>query len=380
MMGKTEVKKSMEKSAGGSKMRQPHALTAPPRKKETSWQKTWKRPAKPTTSEASKKDEAATAAVPPRDEARKLLEGNQEAAEETVTLSSSSFSASSNVSRLTSSSSHAPGYGTALTAAEKQAAGVSPATTQTEEEIVTVVPTDALTNKLRNEQVLYYLEAARSLRQVTTSMEAQERFMGNEIQRGSALHDAKKTQLAERQKVLDRLQESTLRLTRQLRGLDSENDRMRDRLAQLQAAVDKAGSRRAAPFHVQRDVNPVVRHNSMLSRQRVSDSSGGGAPIVPVRKSLSFTRNALMAELDAYSRKLRTAEEQHEELLKELQLAVAKRKGRAAAYSSSGVSWAFSGYPKTGSRESSFFTDSVKESSALQQLERMIDDSLVRCL
>ncbi|ESL11219.1 hypothetical protein TRSC58_01036 [Trypanosoma rangeli SC58] len=380
MMGKMEVKKTNEKSVGASKRRQPHALTTPARKKETSWQETWKRPAKTTTVEAFKWDEAVMNVAALRDEAGKLPEGNQEAAEETVRLSSSSSSASSNLSRLTPSSSPLPGHGTALTAAEEEAAGLSPATTQTEKGIVTVVPTGVLTNnKLPSEQALCYLEAARSLRQVTSSMEAQERFIRSEIQRESALHDAKKTQLAEREKVLARLQESTLRLTRQLRGLDSENDCMRDRLAQLQAAIDKARSRRA-PVHVQRDVNPIVRHNSILSHQRVRDGSGGGAPIVPVRKSPSFTRNALMAELDAYSLKLRTAEAQHEELLKELQLAVAKRKGRAAAYSSSGASWAFSGYSKTGSRESSFFTDSVKESSAIQQLERMLDDSLVRCL
>ncbi|RNF01347.1 uncharacterized protein Tco025E_08590 [Trypanosoma conorhini] len=372
-MGRTEVTKANKKSDGTPRRRRPHALAS-------SQQDTRRGPTNTTAAEAPKPDEAAAIATPPRDAAVKLPEDDQAAAEETVTLSSASTPLSHNLSGPSPPSSFAPDYGTVPTAApEAETRAAGPVTAQTEESNVRNAAPDALDDKLRSEQVLYYLEAARSLRQVTSGVEAQERFVRKELQRQSVLHDTKKAELAERQKVLERLQESTLRLTRQLRGLDSEGDHIRDRLTQLQAAIEKAGSRRA-PRHVQREVNPVVRRNSTPPQLRVRGGSGGGAAIAPVRKSVFSARDALTAELEAYRVKLRAAETQHEELLKEIQLAVAKRKGRAAAYSSSGASWNFSGYPGTGSRESSFFTDSMEEFSAIQQLEQLIEDSLVRGL
>ncbi|KEG09489.1 hypothetical protein DQ04_05131040 [Trypanosoma grayi] len=246
----------------------------------------------------------------------------------------------------------------------------------------------------RAEQTLYYLEAARVLRQVNGGVEAREQFLQNELQRQTDLHDEKRAELAGKQESYQRLQASTQRLTRQVRSLDSENDRLQDRLAQLQADMDKAFSRRA------------LRHTQLASRQPSASNAratatrqgvtrqniGGGSVMVvdshvsaPFRtssslSSLASVRDVLVAELDAYNRKLRLAEARHDELLSELQLAVARKRGRAAAYcDSSAGSFAMGRHVGGLDGAVSFLTDDVTEVGAIEHLERMIGESLVHC-
>ncbi|EKF29671.1 hypothetical protein MOQ_006533 [Trypanosoma cruzi marinkellei] len=348
----------------------PHILTTARRKKETLWHETSKKQTTATTAEASQSEFVAT---PPHD-------GNsQEATDEVVTLSS----ASSPFSRLLDGTClpFSPPLGSDTAATVVCASVNKPSLPSTEEQTahVSLGQADAMTDRRRSEEMLYYLEAARALREVTSGVEAREQCLRDEIERQSTLHEAKKLELVEKQKVYERIHESTLRLTRHVRRLDSENDRIRDRLTQLQVAIEKLESRKL-PRHIQQDVDRVVRCESVPSWQGAKPHVGsGGEAIVPMRNVGSVAKNTLMTELETYTRKLRSIEARHDELLKELQLAIARRKGRVAAYNSFGASLSFSGYSGMGNKDVSFLTDSVGESIAIQQLERMIDDSLIRC-
>ncbi|PWV03124.1 hypothetical protein C4B63_1g78 [Trypanosoma cruzi] len=368
-------RKDME-SKGTPATRHSHVLTTARRKKETLWHGTPKRQTNPTTAVASKSEFFATS--PHDGGSGRLPEDSQEATDEVVTLSS----ASSPLSRALEGSCmpFAPPLGSDTVVTVACGPVNRPSLMSTEEQTAhaNLGQADAMTDRRRSEEMLYYLEAARALREVTSGVEAREQCLMDEIERQSTLYAAKKLDLAEKQKVYERLHESTLRFTRNVRRIDSENDRIRDRLTKLQMAIEKMESRKL-PRHIQKDFDRVVRCESVPSWQGVNQRVGGGEAIVSMRSVGSVAKNTLMTELEMYTRKLRSAEVRHDKLLKELQLAVARRKGRAAAYNSFGTSLSFSGYSGMGNRDGSFLTDSVGESIAIQQLERMIDDSLIRC-
>lgn len=234
-----------------------------------------------------------------------------------------------------------------------------------------------------SEQLPRYLEAARLLREMRVSIEARERFLHGEIQRQKTFCAEKKVELEKKSGAYQRLLQSTSRLTRQVRNLDSENDRMRDRLEELGVAFEKMLLKRKRKKNETSSLAPQNGTRRVWENKgpRRGDTAGPTKPqtFAVASSTDSLTRNKLAAGLDACNRKLQLAEEQRKEMLNELQLVVARKKGRALAYSTMASSSASEECFKELGWGDSCFTNTVVEEAVIQRLERMIDDSLVRC-
>ncbi|CBH18355.1 hypothetical protein, conserved [Trypanosoma brucei gambiense DAL972] len=181
-------------------------------------------------------------------------------------------------------------------------------------------------------KVMRYLEASDALRQLDVGVEARILYLQSEIQRQSAIHEEKKAEFDKKKVLHMHLEEATRRLTRQVRNLDNENDQLRDRLAEVEAAVKKAREA-TAKRRGNTEGNKATGRASDRPEQRCAGSSGANAIKSGGRGALYSVENILQTKINAYDRKLRLAEARHGELLDELHIALARRKGRVAAYS-----------------------------------------------
>ncbi|ORC84295.1 uncharacterized protein TM35_000461140, partial [Trypanosoma theileri] len=91
--------------------------------------------------------------------------------------------------------------------------------------------------------MMRFLEGARILRQFDAEIDARQQFLQNEIQHQRKLSEENTEELSKKEAMYQQLQKASLALTRQVRSLDNENDRMRDRIEELHTAIQKALSR-----------------------------------------------------------------------------------------------------------------------------------------
>ncbi|KAH9586402.1 hypothetical protein LSM04_009677 [Trypanosoma melophagium] len=235
----------------------------------------------------------------------------------------------------------------------------------------------------RSEQMLRFLEGARTLRKFDADIEARQQFLQKELQRQRKVCEEKTEELTQKQALYERLQKSSLGLTRQVRGLDTENDRIRDRVTQLRSVIEKALSR-IPPRHMRRKVDLNSSDKNIIARTGVVVEQNSSLTEIQSKngkKGLSYptsARDLLLTEINTCNRNIRQAETQQTELLNELELLAARRKGRAAAYlhcnplrTASKRSGEFS------RRETLIISDNVQVNDLIQYLDRRTSDILM---
>ncbi|KAG8339502.1 hypothetical protein ERJ75_001668100 [Trypanosoma vivax] len=180
-----------------------------------------------------------------------------------------------------------------------------------------------------------------------------------ELEAQTALYSARLEEFREKKKKQQCLEASVLRIARQARHTECENDNMSYQLTELKEMLKKALSARAPT---------VGMHTSSAFHEKSTACTSQG--------NVSLVERALRAELDAYSHKLRLAEARRAELTKNLQLAAARRRGRDAA---------FCGYRCSVDRvEACMFSDggggnfsatgNSEHAPGVLELERLVDD------
>nr|CCC95851.1 unnamed protein product [Trypanosoma congolense IL3000] len=236
-------------------------------------------------------------------------------------------------------------------------------------------------------QVVHYLNAVEALRRLDIGMEARLLLLQKELKAQSIIYDELVAELDRKKTSHQHLDESTRRLTRQVRNLDSENDRLRGRLAELEAETKRL---KAAPAWRWRDVDKggvTKQTNNSIGKQCVgynTEHSEGTASISdssPLAHALHPTysvEHILQAKICGYNRKLRRAEVLHGELLENLHITLAERRGQMTAYSKhASLSFRVEASDKSGGRsERPIYAAATQEAEALCQLEALIGSCL----